>query len=62
MEKIILVHYINVGNNDVSKIMEDVVKNFSIEVAKNGNCFKLYCFIGWCLGSYINFLPWSFKN
>jgi hypothetical protein len=32
MEKIILVHYINVGNidgNDVSKIMEDVVKNFS---------------------------------
>jgi hypothetical protein len=32
MEKIILVHYINVGNidgNDVSKIMEDVVKKFS---------------------------------
>ncbi len=32
MEKIILVHYINVGNidgNDVSKIMEDVVKKLS---------------------------------
>jgi hypothetical protein len=32
MEKIILVHYINIGNidgNDVSKIMEDVVKKFS---------------------------------
>ena len=31
-EKIILVHYINVGNivgNDVSKLMEDVVKIFS---------------------------------
>ena len=31
MEKIILVHYINIGNinaNDVSKIMEDVVKKF----------------------------------
>jgi hypothetical protein len=32
MEKIILVHYINIGNidgNDVSKIMEDVVNKFS---------------------------------
>ena len=32
MEKIILVHYINVGNidgNDVSKIMEDIVNKFS---------------------------------
>jgi len=32
MEKIILVHYINVGNiytNDVSKIMEDVMEKFS---------------------------------
>jgi len=32
MEKIILVHYINIGNidgNDVSKIMEDVVKKLS---------------------------------
>jgi hypothetical protein len=32
MEKIILVHYINVGNidgNDVSRLMEDVVKKFS---------------------------------
>jgi hypothetical protein len=32
MEKIILVHYINIGNidgNNVSKIMEDVVKKFS---------------------------------
>jgi hypothetical protein len=32
MEKIILVHYINVGDidgSDVSKIMEDVVKKFS---------------------------------
>jgi hypothetical protein len=31
-EKIILVHYINVGNidgNDVSRLMEDVVKKFS---------------------------------
>lgn len=38
MEKIILVHYINVGNidgNDVSKIMEDVVKRFSLKEEDN---------------------------
>jgi hypothetical protein len=38
MEKIILVHYINMGNidgNDVSKIMEDVVKKFSLKEEDN---------------------------
>ena len=37
-EKIILIHYINVGNidgNDVSKMMEDVINKFSLKEEDN---------------------------